>query len=129
MRTCLFVWDQGVVVGFGAMLPLVTVALLLGAAEEVRVLTTLRAAIETFSSYCAAVSVETLQRLLSQHCEAELRDVFDAGASYRLTLGEGAALQAVHKKVLETVKPTGAGQGPDAMERDQNALAAAALGK
>ena len=42
----------------------------------------------------------TLQRLLSQHCEAELRDVFDAGASYRLQLGEGAALRAVHKKVL-----------------------------
>lgn len=86
------------------MLPLVTVALLLGAADEVRGLTTLRAAIETFASFCADASVETVQRLLSQHCEAELRDVFDAGASYRLQLGEGAALQAVHKKVLAAVE-------------------------
>lgn len=100
LRACLFVWDQAFIVGFGAMLPIVTVSLLLGAAEELRGLTTLRAAIETFASYCASVSVETLQRLMSQHCEKELRDVFDAGTSYRLQLGDNDALQAVHKAVL-----------------------------
>lgn len=100
MRTCLFVWDQGFVVGFGAFMPLVLVSLFLGAAEELRGLNTLKAVYETFTSYCQSVTTESLQRLLSTHCAAELGQLFDSAGSYALDLGETGALQAVHKQVL-----------------------------
>ena len=100
MRTCLFVWDQGFVVGFGAFVPLVLVSLFLGAAEELRGLNALKAVYETFTSYCQSVTTERLQRLLSTHCAAELGQLFDSAGSYALDLGETGALQAVHKQVL-----------------------------
>jgi hypothetical protein len=100
LRTCLFVWDQGFVVGFGAFLPLVVAALVLGASDELKSLTTLKAVYETLTSFCQSVSVETLQRLLSEKCGDEMRELFDGAGSYKLDYGENKALQAVHKEVL-----------------------------
>lgn len=103
LRTCLFVWDQGFVVGFASFFPVVVVSLLLGAAEELKGLTSLKAIFETFCSYCLSVSIESLQRLLSDHCAAQLREMFDSGGSYSLDYGENQALQAIHKHVMDGV--------------------------
>ena len=100
LRTCLFVWDQGFVVGFGAFLPLVVAALVLGASDELKSLTTLKAVYETLTSFCQSVSIETLQRLLSEKCGDEMKELFDGAGSYKLDYGENKALQAVHKEVL-----------------------------
>jgi len=102
LETCLFVWDQGFVVGFGAILPATIVALILGAAEELKALATLTAVIETFCSFCQSVTIPQLQKLMTEHCENELKEVFDAEGGYKLgrTAGDDGILQAMYPRLL-----------------------------
>lgn len=86
------------------MVPIVCVALILGCADELKGLSTLRSAVETFSSFCKGVTVETLRGLLSVHCEPELREIFnDVGSvgAYALGPGNDGVLQAVYSRLTK----------------------------
>lgn len=61
LETLLFVWDQGFIATFGALLPAVTAALVLGAGDELRGLSTLQSVFDVFVSYCKSVDVPHLQ--------------------------------------------------------------------
>jgi hypothetical protein len=74
LEVTLFIWDQGFVTDFGAMLPLVLVSLTVGAGPELRSLVSYKNIVETFISHCRAVTVEQMQRLLMEHCSDEMKE-------------------------------------------------------
>ncbi len=75
LEVTLFVWDQGFVTDFGAILPLTLVSLILGAGPEIRSLVSYKNAVETFISYCRSVTVEQLEALLMEHCGNEMHEL------------------------------------------------------
>ena len=74
LEVTLFLWDQGFVTDFGAMLPLALVALIAGASPEIGALVSYRNVVETFISYCRTVDVEQMQKLLMKHCRYEMKE-------------------------------------------------------
>lgn len=74
LEVTLFIWDQGFVTDFGAMLPCALVALIVGAGPEIGSLVSYRNIVETFISFCRTVDVEQMQKLLVQHCENEMKE-------------------------------------------------------
>eukprot|EP00605_Chrysophyceae_sp_TOSAG23-4_P000115 GSChrysophyteH1.ASY1.ANO1.126.1 assembled CDS len=103
LETCMFVWDQGFITDFGGILPMVLVALVLGDAEELRSLTSFKSAIDVFTSYCYRVTVDELQHLLSVHFPVELANFFDICGNYRFQRGNDGILQAMYKRIEESV--------------------------
>lgn len=74
LEVTLFIWDQGFVTDFGAMLPCALIALIVGAGPEIGSLVSYRNVVETFISFCRTVDVEQMQRLLVEHCENEMKE-------------------------------------------------------
>mgnify|MGYP005993187507 CR=1 FL=1 len=99
LETCMFCWDQGFIKDFGGILPLVLVTLVLGNASELKGLTSFHSIIETFTSYCQAITIEQLQSLLSSTFPQELGDFFDIPGNYRFKRGDDGILQAVYKRL------------------------------
>ena len=71
-----------------------------GAGDELLTLKQLSSAIDTFVSYCAEVSVDLLQKLLTRYGNQELNELFEIQGSYVLGTNESGVLQAIYPKLL-----------------------------
>lgn len=102
LETTLFVWDQCFIAGFYSMLPIILTALVLGAKEEMVGLSSLNNALDCFVSYCGNATVLRLQRLCTDHCENDLKNIYCTQGTYRLSIDNEGILQALYKEMVPT---------------------------
>jgi hypothetical protein len=114
LETTLFVWDQCFIAGFYSMLPIVLTALVLGCKQEMAGLSSLNNALDTFCSYCSNVTTLRLQRLCTEHCNNDLKNIFCAQGTYRLSVDNEGVLQALYKEIVPSEVDQLAGRAPAA---------------
>ena len=100
LETVLYVWDQGIVGKFDIMLPIVCSALLLGAGDEIMSVTQFSVALDIFQSYCCAITVDSLQKLITKYCSHELNEISENQGSLVFTITEEGVLRAIYPKLF-----------------------------
>jgi len=100
LETTLFVWDQCCIAGFYSMLPIILSALVLGCKQEMAGLSSLNNVLDIFVSFCGNVTTLRLQRLCTDLCENDLKNIFCAQGTYRLSVDNEGVLQALYREIV-----------------------------
>ena len=99
-ETVLYVWEQGFIGKFDAMLPAVCCALLLGIQDEMMSVTQFSVALDIFQSYCSTVSVDKLQKLMTKYCAFEMNEIYEIQGGLIFGLNEEGVLHAMYPKLF-----------------------------
>lgn len=114
----LFIWDQGIIASFDAMMPLVLCSCLLALEAQLMELSTLgtpqsnprrprltlpcppESVIDVFEASTTNLQPASVQRLLSQHFKEELAAEVGLEGGFAVATDEDGILQAVYEKIF-----------------------------